>query len=86
MPITSKTKPPSSHFKQDDLLRRNSQKYDDLMKQRRDELRRKRGALELNSDLELDDNFRVPQEARAELPGGIGASHEVGAFKSKHHN
>jgi len=56
------------------------------MKSRRDELRRKRGALDMNSDLELDDNFRVPQEARAELPGGIGASHEVGAFKSKHHN
>ena len=41
----------------DELLRRNSQKYDDMMKQRRDELKRRRGALELNSDLEVDNEF-----------------------------
>ena len=29
-------------------MRKNSQKYDDIMKDRKDELRRKRGALELN--------------------------------------
>ena len=36
-------------------LMRNSQKYDEMMKGRKDELRRKRGALELNSDLEVVD-------------------------------
>ena len=41
----------------DELLRRNSQKYDDMMKQRRDELKRRRGALELNSDLDVDNEF-----------------------------
>ena len=36
------------------MMRKNSQKYDDMMKGRRDELKRKRGALELNSDLDFD--------------------------------
>lgn len=35
-------------------LMRNSQKYDEMMKGRKDELKRKRGALELNSDLDVD--------------------------------
>ena len=56
LPNLSKIPLPKSKIKQEDLLLRNSQKYDDLMKQRRDELRRKRGALELNSDLDLTDN------------------------------
>ena len=41
------------------LIRKNSQKYDDIVKGRKDELRRKRGALDMaNSDLdfELKDN------------------------------
>ena len=38
---------------QKDELRRNSQKYDDLLQKQRDELKRKRGALELNSDLDM---------------------------------
>ena len=33
------------------LMRKNSQKYDDVVKGRKDELRRKRGALDMNSDL-----------------------------------
>ena len=41
----------------DGALRQNSQKYDDLMKKKKDELRRKRGALELNSDLDFDPDF-----------------------------
>lgn len=45
--------------KQEDILRRNSQKYEDLMKERRDELKRKRGALDLNSDLDVDPDFRL---------------------------
>ena len=57
LPNLSKIPLPKSKIKQEDMLLRNSQKYDDLMKQRRDELRRKRGALELNSDLDhLTDN------------------------------
>ncbi len=56
------------------------------MKSRRDELRKKRGALELNSDLDLDDNYRAQQEARADLPSSVGASLEVGTFKSKLHS
>ena len=61
LPNLSKVKAKSSSQNQaDDILRRNSQKYDELMKSRRDELKRKRGALELNSDLELDNDYRVP--------------------------
>lgn len=48
MPTVSK-----SMESQKDELRRNSQKYEDLLKKQRDELKRKRGALELNSDLDL---------------------------------
>jgi len=50
---------PKSLGKADEMLRKNSQKYEDLMKERKDELRRKRGALELNSDLDLDSEDRV---------------------------
>ena len=55
-----KNKKHSSQSKgaEDDVLRRNSQKYDDLIKSRREELRRKRGALDLNSDLDLDQDAR----------------------------
>lgn len=35
-----------------DLIKVHSQKYDDVLKAKKEELRRKRGALELNSDLE----------------------------------
>ena len=47
----------SNSKQNDEVLRRNSQKYDDMMKMRRDELKRKRGALELNSDLDVDTEF-----------------------------
>lgn len=36
-------------------MRIHSQKYDDIMKAKKDELRKKRGALELNSDLDMVD-------------------------------
>ena len=51
-----------------------------MMRQRKDELKRKRGALELNSDLDLD-----VQERRSELPSGVSLSNDVGSFKSKLH-
>lgn len=51
-----------------------------MMRQRKDELKRKRGALELNSDLDLD-----VQEKRSELPSGVSLSNDVGSFKSKLH-
>ena len=58
---------PVAKSQEADDLRRNSQKYDDLMKKKRDELKRKRGALELNSDL---DNVEANdmQDRRADLP------------------
>lgn len=45
------------------LMRKNSQKYDDVVKGRKEELRRKRGALDMNSDLdvELKDNSITQQ-------------------------
>ena len=40
---------------------RSSQKYDQTMKERKDELKRKRGGLDINSDLEADlDSARAP--------------------------
>ena len=52
-----------------------------MMRQRKDELKRKRGALELNSDLDLDH-----QERKSDLPSGVSLSNDVGGFKSKMHN
>ena len=51
------------------------------MRVRKDELKRKRGALELNSDLDLD-----IQQRKSELPPGVSLSNEVGSFKSKLHD
>ena len=53
------------------------------MKKRKDELKRKRGALELNSDLDFETELRQP---RSDLPLGISHSQEKGAFRSKLHN
>jgi len=65
------------------------------MKERKDELRRKRGALELNSDLDLDadpkPSFVPPQRNRADLPSGVegvgavSVSHDRVNFRSKLH-
>ena len=44
-------------------------------------MKRKRGALELNSDLDLD-----IQERKSELPPGVSLSNEVTSFKSKLHD
>ena len=58
IPVPRTRQQQMSNSKQnDEVLRRNSQKYDDMMKMRRDELKRKRGALELNSDLDVDTEF-----------------------------
>ena len=38
------------------------------MRQQKDELKRKRGALDLNSDLELDMDYGNP---KADLPAGV---------------
>ena len=54
IPVPRTKQQTSSQKKQDDILRRNSEKYEEMMRQRKDELKRKRGALELNSDLDLD--------------------------------
>jgi len=62
------------------MLRRNSEKYEGMMKLRKDELKRKRGALELNSDLDLD-----LQERKSDLPTGVSHSNDIGTFKSKLH-
>lgn len=69
----------------DDMLRRNSQKYDELMKQKRDDLKRKRGALELNSDLDIGQDYGlVQQQKAADLPQGIiGSNNELSNYKSK---
>ena len=69
----------------DDMLRRNSQKYDELMKQKRDDLKRKRGALELNSDLDIGQDYGlVQQQKAADLPQGIiGGNNELSNYKSK---
>ena len=68
----------------DDMLRRNSQKYEDIMKQKRDELKRKRGALALNSDLDIDSNYRR-QEESAVLPSGVGGGNAGVNFRSRLH-
>ena len=60
--------------KKEDLLR-NSQKYDSMMKVRKDELKRKRGALELNSDAEPDVDTR-----------GADITPKGGKFRSKLHD
>ena len=62
-------------------MRKNSEKYEEMMRQRKDELKRKRGALELNSDLDLD-----VQERKSDLPSGVSLSNEIGSFKSKLHD
>ena len=62
------------------------------MKERKDELRRKRGALD-NSDLDYNSDFKN-QKAEADLPSGIprarggsvSASHDRINFKSKLHS
>ena len=56
-----------------------------MMKQRRDELKQKRGALQLNSDLEIDQDFVVSQAPNSVLPSSIRNKDEVGKFKSSHH-
>lgn len=62
-------------------MRKNSEKYEGIVKSRKDELKRKRGALELNSDLDMD-----LQERQSELPPGISRSSDVTSYKSKLHN
>ena len=52
-----------------------------MMRQRKDELKRKRGALELNSDLDSVD----VQERKSDLPPGVSLSNEVSSFKSRLH-
>ena len=89
--MSTKNKP-VSHGKNDEMIRRNSQKYDDVMKSRREELRRKRGALELNSDLDFEAEFKS-QRPESHLPPaltsgpapGVSASHDRVNFKSKLH-
>ena len=66
-----------------------------MIKERKDELRRKRGALELNSDLDLDADPKPslvpPQRNRADLPSGVqgvgavSSSHDRVNFRSKLH-
>ena len=77
-----------------DLMRKNSNKYDNLMKERKDELRRKRGALELNSDqgmeLELKNQSREVNLPSSISTGGraaaVSASYDRINFKSKLHS
>ena len=61
-------------------MRRNSEKYEGMMKLRKDELKRKRGALELNSDLDVD------YDRKSDLPSGISHSNDAGSYRSKLHN
>ena len=56
-----------------------------MMKQRRNELKQKRGALELNSDLDTDQDFAVSQAQNSILPSSIKNRGEGGKFKSSHH-
>lgn len=56
--VLSTRNKPMSHGRGDEMLRRNSQHYDNVMKERKEELRRKRGALEINSDLDFDSEFK----------------------------
>ena len=55
------------------------------MKQKRDDLKRKRGALELNSDLDIGQDYGlVQQQKAADLPQGIiGSNNELSNYKSK---
>ena len=55
------------------------------MKQKRDDLKRKRGALELNSDLDIGQDYGlVQQQKAADLPQGIiGGNNELSNYKSK---
>ena len=73
--------------RQDDMMRRNSQKYDTLMKQKRDEIKRKRGALDLNSDLDDIEDYGLNNQQKrgeADLPSGIQGT-ELSNYKSKLH-
>ena len=47
------------------LLTVSQNKYDDILKAKRGELKKKRGALELNNDLDIDPNFRAPKHPRS---------------------
>ena len=69
------------------MMRRNSQKYDTLMKQKRDEIKRKRGALDLNSDLDDIEDYGLNNQQKrgeADLPSGIQGT-ELSNYKSKLH-
>ena len=66
--------PPRSS--REDILTNN-----DALSRRKEELKRKRGMLELNSDLEVDLDYRVPPQARMM---NDAPSNMVG-FRSKYH-
>ena len=55
------------------------------MKEKRDDIKRKRGALELNSDLDIDQDYAMSQQKRvADLPPSVQGS-EISNYKSKLH-
>ena len=47
------------------LLSVSQNKYDDILKAKREELKKKRGALELNNDLEPDQDFTAQKHPRS---------------------
>ena len=61
-----------------DLMRIHSQKYDDIMKAKKDELRKKRGALEMNSDLDMVDGDGASGVGKHWVGGGTRKALEGG--------
>ena len=59
------------------LLSVSQNKYEDILRAKREELRKKRGALELNNDLDIDPDFIAPRHPRS------GSNHV--SYKSKLH-
>ena len=59
------------------LLSVSQNKYEDILRAKREELKKKRGALEVNADLDIDPNFKAPRHPRS------GSNHV--SYKSKIH-